>query len=372
MQRQKRIANRAQSSNKTSKSIDKSFLLLTLFLLVLGLTAVADASSPQALTTFKDAHYFVKQQGMWAAIGLFLMAITANIPYTFWKKFAWPIFFVSCTLLVLVLIPGIGSKIYGARRWLYIGSFGFQPSEVVKLVLAIIMAKMVEQKYPPLYLFGTLVLIAGLIMMQPDLGTTIVVVSIGMTQIFVSGVPILYMMSAIFGGGIMGLLLIFTSDYRRERLLTFLGASENQGGSSYHIRQVLIALGSGGLWGVGLGQSRQKHLFLPESATDSVFAVIGEELGFVGAFLIMLFLCLFIFKIFKIASRAPDEFSMLLAVGIGIWIAAQMFFNIASMVALTPLTGIPLPFFSYGGTSLTMLLISIGILLNISRYAKTQ
>ncbi len=179
----------------------------------------------------------------------------------------------------------------------------------------------------------------------------------------------IYLFDLFVIGAISGLGLILSSSYRKERLITFLTSSDPLG-SSYHIRQVLIALGAGGLFGVGLGSSRQKHLFLPESATDSVFAVLGEEIGFIGAVLIICLLAFFTLRCFKVAARSKNTFSKILASGIAIWIGTQTFLNIASMVALTPLTGIPLPFFSYGGSSLVMLLLSVGILINITRHEK--
>jgi len=214
-----------------------------------------------------------------------------------------------------------------------------------------------------------LFLVAGLVMMEPDLGTTIIICLIGLSQIFISGVNLFSYIGIIGGSGILGTLLIMISSYRRERLLSYIKALTDPLGSSYHIRQVLLGLGLGGLTGVGLGQSRQKFLFLPEAATDSIFAVIAEEVGFIGSFILLaLFFCYLIFC-FRISLRAPDKFSQSLAVGLTAWIGFQTILNLGSMIALTPLTGIPLPFFSYGGSSLIMIMLSTGILLNISRFS---
>ncbi len=207
-------------------------------------------------------------------------------------------------------------------------------------------------------------------MLEPDLGTTIIILIIGFAQLFVAGVSILPFIVTGILGALGGFILIITSAYRKARLTTFLNASTDPlNSANYHIRQVLIALGSGGLFGVGLGQGRQKYLFLPESATDSVFANIGEELGFVGAIVVIILLVFFVYKMMRIATNAPDNFSTVLATGIVAWMCAQIFLNLASMVALIPLTGVPLPFFSYGGSSLTVILFAIGVLLNISKHS---
>lgn len=357
---------------KTQKIVrpgfDKSFFYLVLTLVVIGLVFVADISTPQALNFFNDKFYFFKQQLVWAGIGITAMIVTSNIHYSFWKKISVPFFFTTCFLLIAVLIPGISLKALGARRWISVGPINFQPSEVIKLALALYLARVSETSKKPLAYFLPLAVVCGLIMLQPDLGTTLVVGLIGVTQIFVSGVPIVYFLGTLLSGIVAVALLIISSPYRRDRLMTFLQVSSDPLGKEYHIRQILLALGSGGFFGLGIGQSKQKYLFLPEASTDSIFAAIAEEIGFIGSFALIALFAYFVFKCFIIASRAPDQFSKILALGITAWIGGQMILNISSMTALTPLTGIPLPFFSYGGTSLSMILASCGILLNISRY----
>lgn len=351
-------------------SIDKTLLSLTILLSVLGLLAVADASAPQALVVFDDSYYFAKQQLKWLILGVVAMFFSSVIHYGFWKKYANQIFLFTIFLLLIVLIPGIGSRFLGARRWISLGAFSFQPSELAKLSLAMVIAYAADKKTDYIKILGLIAFTAGLIMLQPDLGTTIVVVSVGLSQAFIAGMPIINFTLAILGGGALASMLVLFSDYRRARLMTFLESSTDPLGASYHMRQILFAIGSGGLFGVGIGQSRQKQLFLPETASDSVFAVIAEELGFLGASVIVMLLLFFVLRAFRIASKAPDTFSKILASGISVWIGGQMFLNLASMVALTPLTGIPLPFFSYGGSSLVMILFGVGILLNISSYEK--
>jgi len=350
--------------------MDRKLFVFTVALTLLGLLAVADASAPQAFRVFQDPLFFVKQQAVWALVGLVGMLAVSFVDYRLWRRLAFVVFLVNLVLLVIVLVPGLGVKVLGARRWLDLGPISFQPSEFMKLSVTLFMARLADGEYPYWISIASVGLVAGLIMFQPDLGTTIMIVAIAGAQFFVMGMPVY-----ILGGlGVLGALaagiLVLGSDYRRERLATFLEGTTDPLGSSYHIRQILIALGSGGLLGVGIGQSRQKHLFLPETATDSVFAVIAEEVGFIGASLVIIVLTFYTLRIIKLSQRAPDRFSKVFVAGVAFWIGGQSFLNIGSMVALTPLTGMPLPFFSYGGSSLTMMLIAIGILLSISRHAK--
>lgn len=354
---------------KNNGHFEKSFFWLVITFVFIGLLAIADSSAPQALDNFGDKYYFLKQQVFSAFVGLVSMLIVANINYNFWKKIATPLFFLSILLLLIVLIPHFGIHALGARRWIDLGFVSFQPSELVKFSLAVYLAKLASSNKKALAYFIPLLVVLGLIMLQPDLGTALVVSIIGFSQIFLSGVSILYFLGALISGVLGVIILILFSPYRRERLLTFFETTRDPLGKGYHIRQILLGLGSGGLLGVGLGESRQKFLFLPEASTDSIFAIIAEELGFVGSLILIILFVYFIVKVFKIASQAPDKFSQILVFGIASWIGGQAFLNIASMVSLVPLTGIPLPFISYGGTSLIALMTACGIVLNISRFA---
>jgi cell division protein FtsW len=350
------------------KKIDRVLFYLVIILVFFGLIAVADVSSPQALANFGDRYYFLKQQGLWAVVGIAAFLVSSRIKYTFWEKIATPLFFISVLLLVAVLIPGFSYKALGARRWIDLGLFSFQPSEIIKLSLILYFAKLAKAKKGMLSYFIPLVIVVGLIMFQPDLGTAMVISAIAFTQIFIAGVNWLHFFGSLGIGGLIAYILVVTSSYRLDRLKTFFESTGDPLGKGYHIRQVLLALGSGGVFGVGIGASRQKYLFLPEASTDSIFAIIAEELGFIGSFVLIAIFAFLVFKGFKIAQNSPDKFSQLLAIGITAWIGGQAFLNIASMVALTPLTGIPMPFFSYGGSSLVMILTACGILLNISSY----
>lgn len=368
----RRSFRKIKKVRKVRPPFDKQFFYLILGLVVVGLIFVADISAPQALTYFNDKFHFVKQQSIAAVVGIVALIIISNIHYSFWKKIATPLFGVSVVLLILVLIPGISYSALGARRWISFLGFNFQPSEIVKLSLALFLAKVAQNKKLPISYFLPLALVAGLIMLQPDLGTTLIITILGLSQIFVAGIPFLYFIGSVVLGLLAVLGLIIVSPYRKDRLLTFFEVTKDPLGKAYHIRQILLAIGSGGLFGVGLGQSKQKYLFLPEAANDSIFAAILEEIGFIGGTIIIFVFLFFIFKAFKIASRAPDVFSKVLAVGITTWIGGQTLLNFSSMVALTPLTGVPLPFFSFGGTSLVTILVGCGILLNISKYAEKK
>lgn len=366
------MRNRKSTLSKQSKSFDKNLLFLIIGLVVLGIIAVADVSAPQSLNNYGNKFYLLKEQATSAAVGFVVFFLISKIKYTFWEKVATPLFFVSLGLLLVVLMQRFGLSALGARRWISIGPINFQPSEIVKFTICVYFAKVASKGKQPLSYFIPLFLIAGLIMLQPDLGTTLVILIIGFSQIFVADVSLIYIAVSALIGVFGTIVLILSSPYRRARLTTFFESTADPLGKSYHIRQILLALGSGGLFGVGFGASRQKYLFLPEASTDSIFAVIAEEVGLIGGLCVILLFVLFVIRGLKIAKTAPDKFSRVLAAGISAWIGGQAFLNIGSMVSLVPLTGIPLPFISYGGSSLVMVLSACGILLNISKYVSHE
>jgi cell division protein FtsW len=346
---------------------DWVLLGLVLVLTVFGVIMVGNASVVEALQDFGDQYHFLRLQIQWVGFGILAMVLASFFRYQRLKPLAFPLMVVNLFLLLLVLIPGIGTEVMGARRWLGVSQFGFQPAELVKLVFVLYLASFFARKRPVWPFLAMMAAILGLIILEPDLSTTVIVTLTGMVVYFASGAP-LWLIGILTGvGGVGGVGLILSSTYRRERLLTFLNPTRDPLGASYHIRQILIALGSGGLFGLGLGQSRQKHEYLPATTTDSIFAVIGEELGFIGAALVVIAFMVLIWRGIKIARESPDDFGRLLAIGITSWIGLQAFINLAAMVALVPLTGVPLPFISYGGSSLVIALTGIGILLNISK-----
>jgi len=338
-------------------------LSLTLF----GLVMIANASAVEAYRDFNDKFYYFRQQAQWVGLGLIIFLGTSLFPYQRLKKITPLLIFGALLGLILVLLPRLGFLRFGARRWLTIGGINFQPSELTKLAFILYLAAFLEKKKNVL----PLVIIAGLIiflmMLQPDLGTTLIILMSGAVIYFVAGAPLTHLVVLIIVGLVGGLGLIFSSSYRKERFLTFLNPLRDPLGASYHIRQILIALGSGGLFGLGIGQSRQKYEYLPAVTTDSIFAVIAEELGFFGASVLILIFVLLIWRGLRVAQRIPDLFGQLLATGITAWIGIQTLVNLAAMVALVPLTGVPLPFVSYGGSSLLLSLTAMGILVNISK-----
>ena len=356
------------SRRKTSPARTDWWLVGLVFgLTVFGLIMVGNVSVVEAYRDFGDKLYYLRLQLQWAGLGLLAFLAASFFDYRKLKFLALPLLIFTLVCLLLVLIPGLGASILGTRRWLSIGPIHFQPAELAKLTFVLYLSSFFATKKSLLPFLTILGLIVFLIMLEPDLGTTVVLCATGLAVYFASGAPILTIgligLTGIAGGAV----LILCSAYRRERLTTFLNPTADPLGASYHIRQILIALGSGGLFGVGLGQSRQKYEYLPAVTTDSIFAVIAEELGFIGSVAVLLvFLCL-IWRGFRIASRAPDDFGRLLAVGITSWVGFQALVNLGAMVALIPLTGVPLPFISYGGSSLILVLTAMGILINISK-----
>jgi len=356
------------SRRKTSPARTDWWLVGLVFgLTVFGLIMVGNVSVVEAYRDFGDKLYYLRLQLQWAGLGLLAFLAASFFDYRKLKFLALPLLIFTLVCLLLVLIPGLGASILGTRRWLSIGPIHFQPAELAKLTFVLYLSSFFATKKSLLPFLTILGLIVFLIMLEPDLGTTVVLCATGLAVYFASGAPILTIgligLTGIAGGAV----LILSSAYRRERLTTFLNPTADPLGASYHIRQILIALGSGGLFGVGLGQSRQKYEYLPAVTTDSIFAVIAEELGFIGSVAVLLvFLCL-IWRGFRIASRAPDDFGRLLAVGITSWVGFQTLVNLGAMVALIPLTGVPLPFISYGGSSLILVLTAMGILINISK-----
>lgn len=349
------------------KNIDRVLLISTFLLVIFGLLMIFESSSVTAFRDFGDKFYFVRQQFLWSLIGFTVMIFFSRYDYRKYEKISPFLFASTLFLLILVLLPGVGTRILGAKRWLNLGGFSLQPAELTKITFILYLSAFFAKKKSFFLFLGLLILTSVLVMLEPDLGTTVVLVTSGFCVYFSSGASLVSLAAIAVGGFLSGIALIFSSEYRRERLLTFLNLGHDPLGSSYHIRQVLLALGSGGLWGVGIGASRQKFEYLPEAMTDSIFAIIAEEFGFFGATVVILFLFFIVLRAFLIAKNAPDRYGQLLAIGIASWFGVQILVNLASQVALVPLTGIPLLFISYGGSSLVITMVAVGILLNISR-----
>jgi len=349
------------------------FTMITL--LGLGVMMVFSATSIRAYADYGDSFYFLKKQFLWSVIGIGAMVFFMTIDYKFYKQFAQLGLLVSLGLLLAVLF--MGKVVGGSQRWLGFGMLNIQPSEVVKLAMVFYMARYLAVKQykldkfkglvPPLTILG---LTCGLILAQPDLGTAVTIAGTVMIMFVAAGIHYKYL-GSLAGVGLLGVVyLIFSAPYRRERLLAFLDPWSDPLDSGFHIIQSLYALGSGGLFGVGIGQSRQKFFYLPEPGTDFIYAIIGEELGFLGTMLVVALFFLFAWRGLRIALEAPDLFGSFLAVGITTMVTMQAVINIAVVTGSMPVTGITLPFISYGGSSLVIMLSSVGVLLNISRYTK--
>lgn len=363
---------------KVRSAPDAIILISTLLILAIGVIMVYSASAVLSFHDFGDGYYYLKRQLLFAALGMFAMYVTMNTDYWVWKKYA-RIGLIGCfVLLIVVLIPGIGVVRGGARSWLGIGSFGIQPSEFMKLGMIIFLAKLLSENQqtvtlfrkgllPPLLIMGTAF---GLIMLQPDLGSGAVMVGASMLIIYIAGARLIHL----FGLGMIGVAgltgLILAAPYRLERITAFLDPWKDPQGAGYQAIQSLYAIGPGGLVGLGLGMSRQKYSYLPEPQTDFIFSIIAEELGFIGGAAVMLLFMLFVWRGMRVAITAPDKFGSLLAAGIIGMVAVQVVINIGVVIGMLPVTGITLPLISYGGSSLTLMLTAIGILLNISRYSR--
>jgi len=350
------------------KNIDRLLLIVVFILVAFGLLMIFESSSVTAFRDFGDKFYYVRQQLVWAVIGFIVMVFFSIYDYHKYEKMSPILFGITFVLLVLVLIPGIGTRILGAKRWLNILGINLQPAELAKITFVIYLSSFFSKKNSFMVFLAILSLTIGLVMLEPDLGTTVVLATSGFCVYFASGASLVSLGVLTISGFLSGLGLILSSAYRKERLMTFLNMGHDPLGSSYHIRQVLLALGSGGLWGLGVGASRQKFEYLPEAMTDSIFAIIAEEFGFIGSTLVILLLFFIVIRGFMIAKNAPDKFGQLLAIGISSWFGIQILVNLASQVALVPLTGIPLLLISYGGSSLVITMMAVGILLNISRH----
>lgn len=354
------------------KRIDLVLLAAVLFLTFFGLLIIYDASSFVAFRDFSDKYHYVKDQIFWIILGVFFLGFFSRFDYHRFYNLAIPIIITAITLLILVFVPGVGVKLLGARRWIDLQFTLLQPSEFVKLGLSIYLAAWFSNKEKGrLWAFLTLLgFILLLVMMQPDMGTAAIILFEGMVIYFLSGARVIYFAFLAPIIGVIGFLFAILEPYRAARLATFFNASQNLDTTSYHVRQILIALGSGGLMGVGLGNSLQKYAYLPENTTDSIFAIVAEELGFLGALFIIGIYIVAIWRGFYIAMNAKDLFGKLLAGGIISFLSAQVLINLAAQTALLPLTGIPLPFISYGGSALIINLAAIGILINIGRQSR--
>lgn len=357
------------------KKYNKLLLLAVILISLFGLLMIYSSSNIWAEYKYNDPYKYLKSQAIFIIIGYILMIIISKFPYQNYKKLA-NIIFLTCTImLILVLIPGIGTVRNGSRSWFGIGSLGLQPSEFTKLGLIIFTSKYLANntkelkdiKKGVLPILGVLLLIFGLIMLEPDFGTGVVIIMTIIVLLFVSGVKMNFFIKI----GILGLIgiivLILIAPYRLERIVSFINPWTDPLGSGFQIIQSLYAIGPGGLLGLGFGNSIQKHFYLPEPQTDFIFAIISEEFGFLGVLIISTLFITIIYSGLKISMRCQDNFGKFLAFGITFGLAFQTILNLMVVVGLLPVTGVTLPFLSYGGSSLLISLINMGILLNIDK-----
>jgi len=355
---------------------DYFLVLLCIGLALFGLVMIGSASSLIAFERF-DGHnnyYFVGKQAVSLVIGLVLMFFAQGIDYRSYKKYAFVLLIITIFLLILSLLPGIGKETKGAHRWIELGFLNFQPSEIAKLTFIVYLSSWFSSRVkinilPLLLIVGVM---SVLIISQPDLGTLTIIVGIAITLFFTAGGSYMQLFA---GLGILSVLFgvfIRSSAYRWQRFLTFMNPSTESQGAGYHINQAIIAVGSGGIMGLGFGKSIQKYLYLPEPYSDSIFAIIAEELGLFRTSIIIFAFALVAWRGFRVAQNAPDKFGKLLATGITVWIVLQAFINIGAITGVLPLTGVPLPFISYGGSSLIATLVAVGILINISKQANAN
>lgn len=377
-----------KKKKRVSSFVDNQFdfilCITVLLLLAAGIIMVLSASAPSALSTTGNSYTYVKKQLIFGIIGLFVMLFLSKVDYRFYKKYYWQIYFASWIILLLVLVPGLGVSVKGATRWIGIGSLQFQPSELTKIGMIIFFAGYLTDHKDELHDFkkGFLIPLCFLIppigilfFVQNHLSVSLVICIIVLVMMFMSGCRLKhFVVVGVVGisliAGVLGFLQVSGSgedNFRLDRISTYFDPWADAQGTGYQTVQSLYAIGSGGMFGLGLGNSKQKYLYIPEPHNDFIFSILAEELGFLGCFLVIALFAVFIWRGILVAMRAADLFGTLIAVGVTTLIAVQAIINIAVVTATVPTTGMSLPFFSYGGTALLLLLANVGILLNISR-----
>ncbi|HEX3032608.1 MAG TPA: putative lipid II flippase FtsW [Bacillota bacterium] len=361
--------------NSRRQGIDFFLFLPIICLLATGVLMVFSASSVSAYNQYHNAYYFLQRQAIWVALGSVIMMIAAGVDYYKLKQYSiyLYIFGLLCLLAVLVL----GKTVNGAKSWIELGPANLQPSELIKPLVVLELARILSSKQKKIHSLTegvgpalvSLAIVCALIMAQPDLGTTMVLLITAFTMFFVARVSYLHLGMMAGSGSALGVFFLLAKSYRKDRIATFMDPWKDPLGTGYQIVQSLYAIGSGGLWGLGLGQSKQKYLWLPEEHNDFIFAIIGEELGFVGGVFILGLYALLTSRGLLASRRAPDDFGRLLAAGLTAMIAVEAIINLAVVTGSMPVTGVTLPFISYGGSSLLFKMAGMGILLNISRHS---
>jgi cell division protein FtsW len=371
-------AGRARSARARRSPLSRATVLVGVTvgaLVVLGLIMILSASSVSSFANYGSSFMFFKRQVVWAAVGVVAYVTFARVDYRRLRGFGYPVFALSVGLLCAALIPGVGVVAGGSARWIGLGPFSFQPSEVAKLALVLLMADVFARKqersltvaaHCALPLLPVMAILTTLVLLQPDLGTTLLLGAIGMGMLFAAGAPFRYLVPLLALGASGAAVAAFAEDYRRARIFAFLDPWQDPLLTGYQTIQSLLALGSGGWLGVGLGASRQKWMYLPNAHTDFIFAILGEELGLLGTLAVVGMFAFLAYLGVHTARHAPDRFGLLLASGITIWITVQALVNMGAVTAALPVTGVPLPLVSFGGTSLVVSLTAMGVLTNIA------
>jgi cell division protein FtsW len=361
------------SAGVPAQTYDRQLLFAVLFLVGIGIVMVYSASSALALKKFGSGFHFLKKQALFSLVGMVVLVVFSHIPFRIYRALTYPALVASLAMLAAVLVSGMGLAAGGSQRWMRLGPLTFQPVEAARLALVIFMAYSLSKKQDGLRQFGigfiphvlVLTAFAVLLMLQPDFGSVVIFSVLVWVMMFVAGVPIRYLLTALLPMLPMAYFLMIGATYRMKRLVSFLDPWQYPDGEGYQIIHSLMAFGTGGLWGTGVGKGYQKLFYLPEPHTDFIFAVIGEELGFLGVLFVIGLYGLVLWRGSSIAYRCRDEFGMYLALGITTAIGLQVSINLGVALGLLPTKGLTLPFLSYGGTSLVLNMASIGILMNI-------
>lgn len=375
------IKKRSRKSERKQGKIDVTFLSIVLILLTIGLVMLFSASYVYSLEYYDSSYHFISRQLLFAVVGVIIMLFISRIPYHFWRKFSWIAYGVAVALLLfLLLIPPMISGM-DVKRWVVIGPVNFQPSELAKFAIIVLFSSLIAANHKQIkklsfvaVLVVILVIPCFLIVMEPHLSATVLVFCIGIVLLIVGGLPKRYIFGGL-GAGIFGVAVLIMSGaigYGSDRIKYWLDPWADATGLGFQTIQSLLAIGSGGVLGRGIGQSRQKHLWVPEPHNDFIFSIVCEELGLIGALIIILLFALLLWRGFTIAMHSPDKFGSLMAIGLTFQVGLQAMLNIWVVTNTIPNTGISLPFFSYGGTSLLILLAEMGIVLSISRGANIE
>ena len=355
---------------------DYLMLVTVAVLVIMGLLAVYSSSFAVGYHEYGDTNYFVLRQAVFAIVGFGALVFFMYVDYNRLRALSVPMLLAALLGLLLVLIPGIGVERNGAARWLEFGPASVQPSEFAKLAVLVYIAAWLASRGQQISKFSLgfvpfvllLSVVGALIISEPDMGTAIIVVLTASTLFFVAGAPLTHLGLLLGGGAAVSYLMVITMEYRLDRILSFTNPHSDPEGLGFQVIQLLVALGSGGPLGLGWTESRQKNLYVPGAHTDGVFAIMGEELGFVGLMVILAVFAFFVYRGLRVTVRSRDRFAQLLAIGVISWIAFQTLINIAGITRTIPLTGVPLPFLSYGGSALISVMAACGILLGLSRY----